>query len=270
MRYCIAIDNQYQMRYPTIDTHSHMYMEEFDADRTAAIERAIEVGVEKIVLPNVNELTIEPLQQVLQQYPTICIGAMGLHPEAVDSNYKQKLGIIGQELERNNYVAIGEIGLDLYWDQTYINEQIDAFNTQIQWATDCHLPMIIHVRKAWSQTLQVLAAYNPQELKGIFHCFSGHQEIIDQLQSMPNMLLGIGGVITYKNAGLKELVKQIPLDRIVVETDAPYLSPTPYRGKRNESAYIIHTLEMVAQVKGLSIEQTAAMIYNNSKRVFNI
>ena len=250
-----------------IDTHTHLYGEEFDRDRKEMMLRANEAGVNKFYLPGIDSTAIASMLQAEIDYPGQCYAMMGLHPCYVKENYKQELDIVQQWLGKRNFPAIGEIGLDFYWDTTFEQQQYEAFHTQIAWALQYKLPIVIHTRNAMQQTIDVVKEYVGKGLYGIFHCFGGSyqeaREIIDA-----GFLLGIGGVLTYKNSGLAETLKSIPIEHIVLETDAPYLSPVPFRGKRNESAYLNYVVEKLVDVYGLSQAEIAAATTANAEKIF--
>ena len=254
-----------------IDTHSHIYLEEFDADLPEVIERARLAGVTQILLPNVDSTTIERLLSVCNEYKGYCYPMIGLHPTSVDGSYGKELAIVEQELAASNsYIAVGEVGLDLYWDKTYLKEQIVAFDTQIQWALKYNLPLVIHSRNAFEQIYEVMKPYKDSSLKGIFHSFTGSVEDAYRLLEFDGFMLGINGVVTFKNSSLPEVLKHIPVERIVLETDAPYLTPVPYRGKRNESAHLKYTLMKVSGIYGAPPELTAEQSTMNTLKVFGI
>ena len=231
-----------------IDTHSHIYSEEFDADRDEVIQRAKEAGVTKIVLPNVDTQSLPRMLELESKYPDYCYAAVGLHPESVKENYQKELEFVRSELERRKYLAVGEIGIDLYWDKTYQTEQIRAFQTQVEWAIEFSLPVIIHVRDSHNETIQALKPYSSKGLKGIFHCFGGSSVEAEEIFRLGEFKLGIGGVVTFKNSGLASILKHIPLEKLVLETDSPYLTPVPFRGKRNESSYLGYVSAKLAEI----------------------
>lgn len=251
-----------------VDTHAHIYVEEFDADRDEMILRSREAGITKILMPNIDQDSLDALKKVADEYPDYCYPMMGLHPTSIGSEYKEVLAAIENELGKRSYCAIGEIGIDLYWDKTYLNEQIDAFSTQLKWAQELDLPIAIHVRNGWHVALQCIRNFGNREVSGVFHCFSGSEEIAKELMSYPNIYLGIGGPLTYKNATLPLFLKNIPLERIVVETDAPYLSPVPKRGTRNEPSHLFYVLEKLSDVYGVSQKKITEQVYNNSITLF--
>ena len=251
-----------------IDTHSHIYSEEFDADRDEVILRAQHAGVTKIILPNVDSDSLPRLLKLEARYPDYCYAAVGLHPESVKENYQKELDVIREELERTKYIAVGEIGIDLYWDKTYQNEQILAFQTQVEWAIEFNLPVIIHVRNSHNETIQALKPYAGKGLKGIFHCFGGTPEEAAEIFSLGDFKLGIGGVVTFKNSGLAASLMHIPPENLVLETDSPYLTPAPFRGKRNESAYTVLVAEKLAQVYNLSVGEIDRITTENARKLF--
>lgn len=253
-----------------IDTHSHIYEPVFSADREEVIMRAKQAGVEYILLPNINAESIEQMLDMCRHYPGYCFPMMGLHPEDIEENYKQVLADMKALLEVPNhpYIAIGEVGLDYYWDKTKVKEQEEVFRTQIEWAIEYHRPLMIHSRSAHRQLVTAISEYKDEDLSGVFHCFGGSKEEALELLQFPNFMLGIGGVVTYKNSHLAETLTSVPLERIVLETDSPYLTPVPYRGKRNESAYVAEVLRKVAQIYNVSEQEAESITNSNAKRIF--
>lgn len=252
-----------------IDTHCHLYSEEFDVDREAMIKRAQQLGVQKFYLPGIDSESIGAMLKMEEDYPNVCFPMMGLHPCYVKENYKEELNIVENWLLKRKFVAIGEIGLDFYWDKTFAAEQSEVFNNQMQLALNHQLPIVIHTREAMQATIDAVKPFAAKGLTGIFHCFSGSYESAKEIIGM-NFLLGIGGVITYKNAGLAEVVSKIDLQHLVLETDAPYLTPVPYRGKRNESAYLEFIINKIVAVKNISVEEVAAVTTANAEKLFGI
>lgn len=250
-----------------IDTHCHLYAEEFDADRDQMIERARAAGVGRFYLPAIDSEAIPGMLALEAQYPGVCMAMMGLHPCYVKANYREELATAEEWLDKRPFVAIGEIGLDFYWDKTFVSEQQEAFTIQMQWALDRNLPIVIHTRKAMSETLKAVKPFAAKGLRGIFHCFSGNAIEAKQVTEL-GFYLGIGGVVTYKNSGLPEALANIGTEWLVLETDAPYLSPVPYRGKRNESAYLANIVERLAEVKKLPVEELAAITTANAQKIF--
>ena len=252
-----------------IDTHTHLYSDQFDEDRQETINRALDLGIEKFLLPNIDIESIEPMHQLCNQFPTNCFPMMGLHPTSVKADYQEVLSYFKTQLTQRNYVAIGEIGIDLYWDKQFLEQQKLALLEQFQWAIDFQLPIVIHSRDSHQEIMEVIKTFNNPNLHGVFHCFTGTQaqaeEIIDT-----GFMLGIGGVLTFKNSGLAAVLQNIDLKNIILETDAPYLSPVPYRGKRNESAYVHLVAQKLAEVKNTSIQQIASITTANAERLFKI
>lgn len=248
-----------------IDTHCHLYSEEFVEDKIAVIERAQAIGVSKIYLPCIDSSVINDMFLLEKQYPNLFFPMMGIHPCYVKENFKTELSIVEEWLQKRKFAAIGEIGLDFYWDKAFKEEQFFAFEQQMQWAINYSLPIVIHSREAMQATIDAVKPFTQKGLKGIFHCFTGSYESAKQIIDM-GFLLGIGGVITYKNAGLAEVVKKIDLKHLVLETDAPYLTPVPFRGKRNEPSYLKYIIEKIAEAKQITaaavIEQTTATANN--------
>lgn len=254
-----------------IDTHSHLFLEEFDEDRPQAVERARQAGVTRIVLPNIDRSTWSRLKTMCAAYPGCCYPLAGLHPTSVDANYKEELDFVQQLVETDpNLVGIGEIGLDFYWDRSYEREQLLAFDIQLRLALAHNLPVVIHCREAFNALCQALEPYRQTPLRGILHCFTGTEEEAQHILSCHSgLLLGIGGVVTFKKSPLAEVVRRLPHERIVLETDAPYLAPVPHRGRRNESAYVYDTLLKVAEVWKMSPEETAELTSANALRLFD-
>lgn len=253
-----------------IDTHSHVYLSEFDEDRKEMTSRAVAENVNYILLPNIDVSTIESLNSLTKSNSRLYKGMMGLHPGSVKADFEKELAIIKKKLYSSSYCAVGEIGIDLYWDKTFINEQISAFDQQIKWALELDLPIVIHARDSFSEIIEVLDQYRNSKLRGVFHCFSGGEEELAKALSFENFMLGIGGVLTFKNSGLDKTIANAPLDRIVLETDAPYLSPVPYRGKRNEPSYIKRVAEKLADVKREKIEVIEDITSQNAIKLFNL
>jgi len=252
-----------------IDTHSHLYAEEFDLDRLEVLNRASQVGVGAILLPNIDTESIGALE-TLASTTANCIPMMGLHPTYVKDNWQLELAAIEAQLfaAPERYCAVGEIGIDLYWDDTFLEAQKEVFCTQVQWAKKLKLPIAIHVRKAFEELFAVLDSEWTPELRGVFHCFTGSKEQVQRILKYQNFYFGIGGVVTYKNAGLAEVVSAIPQDKLLLETDAPYLSPVPYRGKRNEPSYLIEVVSKLQEILGLSAAQIEKLTSDNAIRLF--
>ena len=253
-----------------IDTHSHIYDEAFDDDRSEVINRAKSVGVEHIILPNVDSDSLPRMLSLEAQYPDYCFAAIGLHPTSVKENYKEELSLVRSELERCKWIAVGEIGIDLYWDKTFYNEQVTAFQQQIEWALEYNLPIIIHVRDSFRETMTALAPYKNSGLRGVFHSFTGTQEDAEEILAFGGFKLGINGIVTFKNSGLNDVIRHVSLEHILLETDAPYLTPVPFRGKRNESAYIDYVCEKLAEIYGVSKVEIDKVTTKNAVELFSI
>ncbi len=253
-----------------IDTHTHLYTSQFDNDRDEVIKNAIDSGVEKLLLPNIDLDSVKGMHQLVDKYPNNCYAMMGLHPTSVDANYKEVLNKMKLLLDQNNYIAVGEIGMDLYWDKTYINEQADVLKIQIEWAKEKKLPIVIHVRDAFDEIFEVIDPLNDDELFGVFHCFTGNLQQAQKIINYGGFKLGIGGVLTFKNSGLDKTISQIDLQHLVLETDSPYLAPTPHRGKRNESAYVNLVADKLVDVLNLDRQIIVNETTKNAKEVFKI
>ena len=249
-----------------IDTHSHIYGPEFDDDRAEVLQRARLAGVDKLLLPNINEESIARMLQVAKEYPDMCYPMMGLHPEDVKEDWAQVLERM--EMQLDGMIAVGEVGLDFYWDTTFRKEQIEAFDRQICWAVERNLPLVIHMRKAEQELLEVMERHKSDGLRGVFHCFGGSKETASRMLKHEGFVLGIGGVVTFKNSRLAETLRHVPLDRIVLETDAPYLAPVPYRGKRNEPSYVAHVARFLSDIYNVSEEEVNDVTNLAVKRVF--
>lgn len=250
-----------------IDTHAHIYSSDFEEDLHEMITRASGVGVTDIYMPNIDKHSIDKMLSISKLYPN-CHAMIGLHPCHVKADYLEELAIVEQQASMHNYIAIGEIGIDLYWDKTYVKEQEHAFKIQIELAKNKRLPIIIHSRDSLDLTIQIVSEMQDGLLRGIFHCFNGSLEQGQKIIEL-GFYLGIGGVITYKNAGVDKVVGQLPLENMVLETDAPYLSPVPFRGKRNECSYIKSIAEKLAEIKNEKIEQIASQTTFNANNIFH-
>ena len=251
------------------DTHTHLYSEQFDQDRDAMIQRAKNTGVQRFFIPAIDSSYTERMFSLENNYPSDVFLMMGLHPTSVKENYESELLHVKEWIDKKSFVAIGEIGIDLYWDKTYLKEQKKAFQTQIKWAKEKKLPIVIHCRNAFDEIFDILELEKGPDLYGIFHCFTGTLKQAKKAISY-NMKLGIGGVVTFKNGKIDTFLNQIPLQHIVLETDAPYLSPTPFRGKRNESSYIKFVIEKLASIYELPFSEIINITTENSKEVFGI
>ncbi len=255
-----------------IDTHTHLYLDDFSPVPGDAVERAIDAGVERMILPNVDLSTIEPMKQLHRMFPENTFMAMGLHPTEVRGTWKEDLAVIDRELSehQDGYVAVGEIGIDLYWDKTYRNEQREVFARQLALANDMSLPVIIHCREGLDDIMDVMDSMRGNLPQGVFHSFGGTVDDVQRIRRMGDFYFGINGIVTFKNSKLREVLPVIGIDRILLETDSPYLAPVPHRGKRNESAYILHTAAYVAEVLSITLEETASSTTANAFRLFSI
>lgn len=250
-----------------IDTHTHLYAEEFEVDRTALIKKAISNGINQFYLPNIDSASIQVMMDLEAQFPENCFPMMGLHPCHVKDDFQKELNLVEEWLKKRPFIGIGEIGLDLYWDKTFIEEQKTAFRTQIKWALDYNYGISIHCRDAFDPLYEILTSFNKLP-RAIFHCFSGNAEQAQKIIELGNFKLGIGGVITFKNGGLDKVVEQVDLAHLVLETDAPYLSPVPFRGKRNEPVYLLEIAKKVASLKGVSMDEVAGLTSQNAQFIF--
>lgn len=251
-----------------IDTHSHIYLEQFDEDRDKMLLRAAEAGVETILMPNVDMESIDSMMRLQKQFPEKCKAMMGLHPTSVGENYQQQLDEMYLMLNDNKYCAIGEVGIDLYWDKTFIKQQIEAFKIQLNWAKEMELPVVIHARDAFDEIFEVLDEFEMEGLNGVFHSFSGSVEQGRKILEYPGFYLGINGVVTFKNSGLDKVISEIGMDRLVLETDAPYLTPTPFRGKRNEPAYLSYIIQKLATIFDVPIQKVVETTTTNANQLF--
>ncbi len=251
-----------------IDTHTHLFLEQFDSDIDEVIDRAVKNGVEKLILPNIDSSSIDDMLNLSDKYPNNCYPLMGLHPTSVNENFEEELRIVEEYLKKQKFYGIGEIGIDLYWDKTFLSQQEQAFIHQIKLAKQYSLPIVIHVRDSFEETLSIVDKYNDDKLRGIFHCFTGSYEQAQHIIQYRGFKLGIGGVLTFKNSKLDQVIQKIPLEHIVLETDSPYLAPSPYRGKRNESSYVVKVAEKLADIYGLSLQEVAKITSDNAKQIF--
>ncbi|PZF71391.1 TatD family hydrolase [Taibaiella soli] len=251
-----------------VDTHTHLYDEQLTAD-PQQIQRAIEAGVTKMYMPNCDSSTIEGMLAMETAYPQNCFPMMGLHPVYVKENYKDELTIVENWLSKRKFAGVGEIGLDYYWDKTFVPQQKEAFEQQIDWALQYDLPIIIHSRESTADCIEIVRKKQNGKLRGIFHCFSGTLEEAKQIQEL-GFYLGIGGVVTFKKSTLPEIVREMPLETLVLETDAPYLAPVPYRGKRNESSYIPLIAMTIATIKQVGLDEISAITNKNAEKIFSM
>lgn len=249
------------------DTHTHLYLEEFDQDRREVIEKATGSGVKYMMLPNIDSTSISTMLALADEFPGNCFPMMGLHPTSVKENFREELAIVEKQLQERKFYGIGECGIDLYWDKTFAKEQEFVFRHHIELALSCNLPLIVHTRESFNEVIRILRDVNKPDLRGIFHCFSGSPEQAKQATGL-GFSLGLGGVITFKNNRMQETLKHVDMKYLVLETDAPFLAPMPYRGKRNDPSYIPIIAEKVAEIKGISTEEVARNTTENAKELF--
>lgn len=265
---CVAMRKYYFCSMQLIDSHTHLYVSQFDDDREEVLARAIKEGIDTFLIPAIDASYYERMRTLKEMAPEKIHLMAGLHPTHVKDNYQEELAVVKTELSSNSYCAVGEIGIDLYWDTSFLKEQQDAFAQQIEWAIEKDIPIVIHCRDAFDEVFEVLDHYKTQTIKGIFHCFTGTKE--QALQAIEHdLLLGIGGVVTFKNGKIDQFLNEISLDHIALETDSPYLAPVPYRGKRNESSYLSLVLDKVAALYGCSKSEVAVRTSANIHRIFS-
>jgi TatD DNase family protein len=252
-----------------IDTHAHLYSDDFSDDRDEMIKRASDAGVQKIILPNIDVGSIMPMINLCSAYPGVCYPLMGLHPTSVGEDYLLQLNTVEEWLGTRKFYGIGEIGIDLYWDKTYQKEQVDAFRVQLQWAKSYQYPVVIHVRNSFQEVYSILSEEQDGRLSGVFHCFSGSSDDARKIAEA-GFLIGIGGVVTFKNSNLPEVLSEIDPGQLLLETDAPYLAPVPYRGRRNESAYLTFVAGKLAEIYGISANEVGRITSDNATRLFGI
>ena len=253
-----------------IDTHCHLYLEDFDPEQEQLIEEAKASGIERLLMPNVDLTTIDRMHALCDQHPDFALPMMGFHATSVDEHYAESLRHTEQWLGKRAYCAIGEIGIDLYWDKTYLKEQQEVFEEQLRWSIDLDLPVAIHTREAYPEVLNCIYKVGADRLYGVFHSFTGTRDELDEVEKLSRFMIGINGVVTFKNAHLDERIQDFPLDRILLETDAPYLSPVPYRGKRNLPVYIWKTAEKLGNIWNLPTEQIVEATQKNAIRQFKL
>lgn len=252
-----------------IDSHTHLYLENFEEDRDKTIENAINEGVKYMLLPAIDKSTFCEMKALSNLYPENCFPMIGLHPTSIKENYLEEIELVETELEKGGYCAIGEIGIDLYWDKTYEEDQKKAFRHQLRLAKKYNLPVAIHTRDSFDAVYEIVKEEQDGNLKGVFHCFTGNLQEANKIIDL-GFLMGIGGIVTFKNSGQDKIVADIPLEHILLETDSPFLTPTPYRGKRNESAYIKIIAQKIADIKSISIEKVAEITTSNTLNLFNL
>ena len=254
-----------------IDTHSHLYSNQFDADRTQVVNNAIANGVSTILLPNISSKYTKGMLALCAEFPNNCYPMMGLHPcDVSEENYMHEIAHVEEELEKRKYIAVGEIGLDLHWDKSTLEIQKKAFIHQVKLAKKHKLPIAIHVRESFAEAIELIEKLNDENLRGVFHCFTGNIDDAQRVINLGGFYLGIGGVLTFKNSGLDKTISEVDLQHLILETDAPYLAPTPFRGKRSESKYIVNIAEKLAEVHQISIEKVAEITTENAKKLFEL
>ena len=253
-----------------IDTHCHLYGDVFDEDREEVIKRAKALGVDRMILPNVDLQTVDGMHELMKNHPGVCFGMMGLHPCDVKPNYVEELSSLFSFFDTHTYYAVGEIGIDLYWDKSTQDIQEKAFLMQVEFALSKGLPIAIHSRNATHRIIELLKHYKGKGLSGVFHCFSESLELAQEFLKLGGFKLGIGGVLTFKNSGLSDVLKEIDLEHIILETDSPYLPPVPYRGKRNEPSYTRLVAEKLADVKGIALAEVASITTQNAEKLFGL
>jgi TatD DNase family protein len=253
-----------------IDSHAHIFAEQFNEDREAMIERALAIGVSCMLLPNIDSTSMLAMLSCAEKYPGICKPMMGLHPCSVNMDYESELNIVKEELKKGIYVGVGEVGLDYYWDITFKNEQIASFRAQIGLAQEYELPIVIHTRNSFEDAFAIIKEMKSGKLRGVFHCFSGTMQEAEMIMGLGDFYMGIGGVLTFKNSGVDKVVKDIPIEYLLLETDSPYLAPVPNRGKRNEPAFLMAIAEKLAEIKNITPEEVALATSKNSRKLFNL
>ncbi len=251
-----------------IDTHTHVYLDDFKEDMDQVIDRCKKQNISKLYLPNIDSTTLVPLHNLVNAFPEICYPMMGVHPCSVKENWKDELASSEETLRAGTYIGVGEIGIDLYWDKSFKKQQIEVFCKHLELAKEFKLPVSIHSRDALDITISEVRNLHDETLRGVFHCFNGTTEQAEQIMDLSGFYMGIGGVVTYKNAGVDKVVKDLPLDRLVLETDAPYLSPVPYRGKRNEPSYINEIAQKIAELKEISFNEVAEQTTKTATDLF--
>ena len=254
-----------------IDTHTHLFASEFDNDIDIVIKNALDNGISKMLLPNIDSTTTTKMLQLCDKYPNNCYPMVGLHPCSVKKdNLEKEISHVEQMLSQNKFIAVGEIGLDLYWDKSTLDLQKIAFESQIELAKKYQLPIVIHVRDSFDEAIEIVERLNDYNLSGVFHCFTGNLEEAQRIINLNNFYLGIGGVVTFKNGGINKIINQVSLDRIILETDSPYLSPTPFRGTRNESKYLLNIAHKMAELYNIDIEDIAKKTTKNAIDLFHL
>lgn len=253
-----------------IDTHTHLFLEEFDSDVHDVVRNATAAGINQFCLPNIDITSINRLHALSDQYPEQCYPMMGLHPTSVGPDFRKELASIESLFGERKYIAVGEIGIDLYWDKTFLKEQVEAFEMQLGWSIERNLPVAIHTREAFTVVFGSIHKAGADKLRGVFHSFGGSREELEEIARLQNFMIGINGVVTYKNAGFRDYLAVFPIERVLLETDAPYLTPVPHRGKRNEPAYLRHIAVKLSEVYGLPLETVAEKTTGNARKLFGL
>jgi TatD DNase family protein len=257
------------LKMTLIDTHAHIYLPEFEEDRAKMLGRAGNEGVNQVLMPAIDSTTHALMLDLETAHPGLCVAMMGVHPCSVKKNFKEELAIAKEWLGKRKFIAVGEIGLDFYWDLTHTKEQYDAFHEQIEWALHYDIPIVIHSRNSIDECIQVVQEHQKGKLKGVFHCFSGNEGQARQIMDL-DFFLGIGGVLTFKNSGLDKVMSVIGVEKVILETDSPYLAPVPFRGKRNEPSYLKYVVEKLMEIKNMSKEEISSISTTNAKRLFGL
>ena len=252
-----------------IDTHTHLYLDNYDADRDEVVTDAINSGVQTMLLPAIDSTTFKSMGQLSAKYPNNCFPMIGLHPTSVKDDYEKEMAFVESELKEGKYIAVGEIGIDLYWDKTYVDEQRDVFRRQLKLAKNYNLPVVIHTRESFDEIYPILKEESTEELRGVFHCFTGTNAEAEKIINL-GFMMGIGGILTFKNSELDKVVQNIPLEHLLLETDSPFLTPMPYRGKRNQSSYLTYIAAKLAEIKRLNIEEVAEITTKNAEKLFKL
>ena len=252
-----------------IDTHTHLFSSQFDDDRHLIVQNAIDKGVSKMLLPNINSQTIDAMHKLCADFPTHCYPMMGLHPCDVKENYLEELQIVKSYLDKGSYVAVGEIGIDLYWDKDTLDIQKEAFRQQLIWAKEYNLPVAIHIRESFDEVFEIIEEINDDHLSGVFHCFTGNEAQAKKAIEL-GFMLGVGGVVTFKNSGLDKTLKNLDLNHLILETDSPYLAPTPHRGQRNESSFLPLIAQKLAEIYEINVEEVAKVTSHNANTLFKL
>lgn len=252
-----------------IDTHTHLYLNQFNGDRDSIIQNAINQGITRMILPAIDSSTFESMINLTQKYPENCLPMIGLHPTSVKDNYEDELELVEEELKTGKYIGVGEIGIDLYWDKTYSEEQRDALVNQLRWAKKYKLPVAIHTRDSFNEVYNIVKNELTEELTGVFHCFTGSLNEAYRIMDI-GFSMGIGGIVTFKNAGLAEVVSALPIESIVLETDSPFLTPSPHRGKRNESSYLNFIAMKIAEISNMTMQEIIEKTTHNAVKLFKL